>query len=203
MSFEETETDSMSSISMDKGEVPITILEPKSINDSRVTQTLRALLDSGASITCIYRGAIPPDIVPHSINGCTVFGFGGSKVLKEVAELQNVSLPEFSRSFKIERIQALITDDKTNYDIIVGRDVLNPAGFILDFKKGIIQWMTMEVRMKENIKDRMYHIDYVSDEEDDDEELFITKILSSKYDEVKTDDVAEAQTHLTEEQMNE
>ena len=43
----------------------------------------------------------------------------------------------------------------------------------------------MKVPMKLSGGDRIGLVDYVSDNEDDEDELFVTKILSSKYDEVQ------------------
>ena len=184
-----------------KGDVPVTILEPKSVNDKGYNKTLRALLDSGASITCIKRKALPKGCVPHRIKGCNVQGFGGEKVLNEVLELQQVTLPEFSRSFQIERIQALIIDDDPKYDIILERDVLQPTGFALDFDDGSIRWMDMKIPMKFSNEDEIRYVDYVSDDEEE-EELFVTEILSSKYDEVQPKEVAKQQEHLTDDQKN-
>ena len=118
---------------MVKGDVPITILEPKQINGLHFQGTLKALLDSGASVTCVQERVLPFNCSTYSIETCSVQGFGGMQELNEAVDLQDVALPEFGRSFRIDNIKALVFRADTHYDIIIGRDVLQPAGFTLDF----------------------------------------------------------------------
>ena len=131
-----------------KGDVPFVLIEPKYMNEVEVDLSLKALMDSGASVTCIKRSVVPNACVAHKINGCTIKGFGGTKVLKEVVELQQVTMMEFSRSYTIEKIPALIVDEDMKYDLIVGRDVLKPAGFVIDFEEGVMQWMNIKIPLK-------------------------------------------------------
>lgn len=129
-------------------------------------------------------------------------GFGGTKILNEVVELQKILLPEFSKSFQIEIIQALVIDDKPKYDLIVGRDVLKSTGFMIDFDNGLIKWLNMQVPMKKNMESEIMYVEYMSDEEDM-EELFVTEIKSSKDDEIEPSEVANDQDHLNESRKQE
>ena len=134
-----------------KGDVPTTLLEPKLINGLTFGGTFKALLDSGASVTCIHRRVLPVDCLTRIVDGCSVQGFGGTQLINEAVDLEDVILPEFGRSLRIEKIRALVFVADTQYDIIIGRDVLQPAGFTLDFGENLVRWMGMQVSMRRNL----------------------------------------------------
>ena len=62
-----------------KAELPLTSMQPRIINGKYFLGTYKALLDTGASVTCIARKSLPVDCIPRSIDGCMVQGFSGSK----------------------------------------------------------------------------------------------------------------------------
>ena len=67
--------------------------------------------------------------------------------------------------------------------------------------------MGMQISMRRNkvseseIRLMEMELDYMSEVEEDTEELFVIKILSSKYDEMKPKEVASSQQHLTVQQQ--
>ena len=148
--------------------VPVTILNPGLINGEPYHGSIRALLDSGASLTCIHRRCLPQGMKPYEDNDCNIQGFGGNKTINEMVELHQVVLPEFSKSFQLERIKAYVVEINSKHDIIVGRDVLRPAGFKMDFDKNVVEWMDMTISMKENSSSEVHLIDYASDVENPD-----------------------------------
>ena len=118
-----------------------------------------------------------------------------------MVELHQVVLPEFSKSFQLEIIKAYVIDVDTRHDIIVGRDVLHPAGFKMDFDRNIVEWMDMSISMKETPSSKVHLTDYVSDIENFDDQ-FVVEIKSSKYEEVDPNDVVSQQKHLQENQKD-
>ena len=54
--------------------------------------------------------------------------------------LSNVLLLEFHRSQNINNIQTKIFEQPCQYDMILGHDLMNELGIILDFKNKTITW---------------------------------------------------------------
>jgi len=188
-----------------KEAVPITLLNPGFINDTPYYNTMRALLDSGASLTCVHKRCLPQEVIPYEVRECNIQGFGGTRSITQMVDLRRVILPEFSKSFMIEKINAYVVDIDTKHDIIVGRDVLHPAGFKMDFDNNKVEWMDMIISMKETPTSEVHLIDYVSDLESPEgyrDDQFTVEIKSSKYEEVSPSDVVTQQEHLLETQKN-
>eukprot|EP00957_Ditylum_brightwellii_P186861 14229401-Ditylum_brightwellii.AAC.1 len=83
--------------------------------------------------------------------------------------------------------------------MIVGRDFLNRAGINLDFQHGFMEWLNQQVAMKATV-DGFQTVDEQSfflDEAAEEEEAFVVKIKDAKYEAIKLEEVAQAQTHLT------
>ena len=130
--------------------------------------------------------------------------------LTDKVTLKQCILPEFSRSYRIDEINAFVHDNDTSYDLIIGRDVLMQCGFSLDFENQVVKWMEMEVSMKssrfwnsrQNVE--LAFVDWEGEQDGtDDKDCFITNILPSKYDNVTPEQVAEHQDHLTGQQREE
>ena len=64
-----------------------------------------------------------------------------------VSNKRNVSLPELWDT-RIVEWTAHVTNQKSNYDMIIGRDVLTELGISLNFKDMTMQWDTAIVPMK-------------------------------------------------------
>jgi hypothetical protein len=62
------------------------------------------------------------------------------------------SLPEFSESKKIIHDFHVIPSMKLDYDMIIGLDLLNKLGIVLDFDRKILEWNKTEVEMKVRTK---------------------------------------------------
>ena len=60
----------------------------------------------------------------------------------------------------------------------------------------------MKIPMKFHSNDEIRYVDYASDDEEESEELFVTKILSSKYDMIQPKEVADQQDHLSKDQQH-
>ncbi|GFH49197.1 hypothetical protein CTEN210_05673 [Chaetoceros tenuissimus] len=161
--------------------------------NGNVTIRLRAALPSGCPLT-----EIPAE---------SFLGFGGTATIHEKVTLQQVILPEFSRSLQIESFDAVVMDGRSNYDIILGRDFLQKIGLILDFKNLQIKWMNMEISMKpatywntlENVQ--IAFAEYTDEADEEPNDGYAAAILPSKYDDVSPDVIAAKQTHLDKEKQ--
>ena len=56
-------------------------------------------------------------------------------------------MPEFNELTKI-KIDCHVTNNKSNYDIIVGRDTLSELGIALDFSNSSITWNGSRIDIK-------------------------------------------------------
>ena len=204
----QTEIDQMK---YDPSKGPVTLCMPLAINDTtKDIKLLRVLFDSGASNSSIHRRALPVQCKTTSVEPVNINRFGGMSTLTEKVTLKQCILPEFSRSYRIDEINAFVHDNDTSYDLIIGRDVLMQCGFSLDFENQVVKWMEMEVSMKssrfwnsrQNVE--LAFVDWEGEQDGtDDKDCFITNILPSKYDNVTPEQVAEHQDHLTGQQREE
>ena len=58
------------------------------------------------------------------------------------------SLPEFSDKKKIIHDFHVIPSMKLEYDMIIGLDLLNKLGILLDFDRKILEWNSTEIEME-------------------------------------------------------
>ncbi|GFH49195.1 hypothetical protein CTEN210_05671 [Chaetoceros tenuissimus] len=186
---------------------PVTLILPKLINGMSDVKLMRGLIDSGSDKTAIVRAALPSGCPLTEIPDENFLGFGGITTIHEKVTLQQVILPEFSRSLQIESFDAVVMDGRSNYDIILGRDFLQQIRIILDFENLQIKWMNMEISMKpsrywndlENVQ--MAFAEYTDEANEEPKDGYAATILPSKYDDVSPDVIAAKQTHLDEQKQ--
>ncbi|GFH61911.1 hypothetical protein CTEN210_18387 [Chaetoceros tenuissimus] len=186
---------------------PVTLILPKLINGMSDVKLMRGLIDSGSDKTAIVRAALPSGCPLTEIPAESFLGFGGMATIHEKVTLQQVILPEFSRSLQIESFDAVVMDGRSNYDIILGRDFLQKIGLILDFENLQIKWMNMEISMKparywntlENVQ--IAFAEYTDEADEEPNDGYAAAILPSKYDDVSPDVIAAKQTHLDKEKQ--
>ena len=63
-------------------------------------------------------------------------------------KLENVTFPEFFETRKVGKMTARLFAAECQYDAIIGRDILNELGLILDFKTQKISWDYCHVPMR-------------------------------------------------------
>ena len=107
--------------------------------------TIRVLLDSGASRTIIYKPLVKRLRLKRD-DATTWATVAGSFQTNETCKIQ-FSLPELWDT-RIVEWTAHVTNQKSNYDMIIGRDVLTELGINLNFKDMTMQWDTAIVPMK-------------------------------------------------------
>jgi len=59
----------------------------------------------------------------------------------------NITLPELNHTAHISA-KVFVTENKSNYDLIFGRDLLRELGISLDFENNIVSWQHVDIPMK-------------------------------------------------------
>ena len=122
--------------------------------------------------------------------------------------LSELTLPEFDKSKKISGNTALVFDSDCNYDIILGRDLLQKIGLVLNFGTNTIEWLDAVIPMKTPDFWTSPNSFY-SAMDDTDDDIFpgdhfesfkaqaLKKLLASDYKAVSINDVIASQHHLS------
>ena len=92
------------------------------------------LLDSGATGCWISRKQLPSTIRTNKIPAITNQTLAGNFTSNESITLKHVLLPEFHRTRRLDTLQAKIFDQSCRYDMILGRDLMNDLGIVLNFE---------------------------------------------------------------------
>ena len=190
--------------------VPACTLVSSYINKHPLGVALLALMDSGSNFSLIHRSKLPPGCVPSMIpNPQTANTAAGNFHFSSVVVLEDAHLPEFSRSLKIERMVAYVFDAPCKYDLIIGRNWLNPNKFDIQFSTKTMHWFGREVPMKQSTTPELFYINDDDFHNDDPfSDLFTgyknadkSNILPAKYEGVESlDAVVSKQDHLSTEE---
>jgi hypothetical protein len=116
---------------------------------------LVGLLDSGSDSSHIQRRALPDGVTPDVVHRL-VLGLTGEGTVNGEVTLTNMLLPELSRTLRInDTFKCNVMDNKSQYDIILGRDFLTPV--VLDLKHSTqeIKWLDQSIpfRTKHELAD--------------------------------------------------
>ena len=115
--------------------IPITVLIAQRVQQQPLmTRPFLCLLDSGATGCWISRAKLPQNIQGKTVAEITSQTLAGTFTSNQEIQLEQVMLPEFFKTRKIDYVQAKIFTTPCRYDMILGRDLLNDLGIILDFK---------------------------------------------------------------------
>ena len=96
------------------------------------------LLHSGAMGCWISRKKLPSTIHTNKILAITNQTLAGNFTAIESIILKNVLLPEFHRTRRLDTLQAKIFNQTCHYDMILGRDLMNDLGIVLNWDKAIV-----------------------------------------------------------------
>jgi hypothetical protein len=105
------------------------------IHNSPSGKVLKVLFDTGSDKTLINRRALSKQAIPAKDDTPSrITGLHDTKPLDRYVILQGIQFPEFAPTSKVaQAIKAIVFDNKeSNYDIIIGMDVLQPLGFKID-----------------------------------------------------------------------
>ena len=108
------------------------------------------LLDSGATVCWISREKLHSMVWTNKIPAITNQTLAGNFTANESVMLKNVLLPEFHHTRRLDTLQAKIFNPKCRYDMILGRDLLNDLGIILNFESKSMEWDKAIVAMQEH-----------------------------------------------------
>ena len=112
-----------------------------------------------------------------------------------------LSLPELHDDRMIEW-DFHLADDLGNYDMIIGRDLLQELGLVIDFKAMEVEWDDARMPMKDitataatsyHVHERG-HVDEMSDR--------VKEILDAKYEKADARSIAREQAHLSKDEQS-
>ena len=113
------------------------------------TKPFLCLLDSGATGCWISRSKLPPYIRTYHVAPITNQTLAGTFTANEEVKLYNILLPEFHKTRCIQTLTARIFDHGCRYDMILGRNLMNDLGIVLDFNTKSMAWDGSIVTMRE------------------------------------------------------
>lgn len=167
---------------------------------------LIALFDPGSDSSHIQRRVLPSRCQTSQVSR-NVLGVNGTGKITEEIALEDMLLPEFSRTLRInDRFFCYVMDNTSSFDVILGRDFLCIVGIDVLNSTQEVDWLTHRIpfrRRDEHIDPFDLHtacIDMLASETDGIEPT--SAILDAKYEVVDPKDVAQQQKHLTQEQRN-
>ena len=98
------------------------------------------LLDSGATGCWISRSNLPPDICTYHVAPVTNQTLAGNFTANEEIKLHDILLPEFHKTRCLQTLTAKVFDNGCCYDMILGRNLMNDLGIMLDFNNKSMAW---------------------------------------------------------------
>ena len=108
------------------------------------------LLDSGATGCWISKKKLPSTIRTNKIPAITNQTLAGNFTANESIILKNVLLPEFHRTHHLDTLEAKIFNQTFRYNMILGSDLMNDLGIILNFELKSMEWDKAIVAMREH-----------------------------------------------------
>lgn len=185
-----------------KDVIPVTMMMVRDIQNTESKRVMRVLLDTGASRTMINSKMLPKGATPTLIENSNFTTVAGSFQSKRQVYLNQIILPEFDKTRKIDGISAYVFDEPCAYDVIIGRDFLNKIPMIFDFSTGLMKWIDRSIPMKPNASMSL-EMDYYDDdyEEEEDEENYAAEILDAKYEKANIAELVKELDHLNEAQQ--
>ncbi len=192
-------------IELDNALSPCTVLLVKTIDGQDFNYPLRALFDSGSDSSHIQRRALPEGAGSSAIaKPKAIVGMTGTAIISHEVELQDILLPEFSQSLRIsDPFKCYVMDNKSVYDIILGRDFLMSVGIDILHSTQEMKWLDTRLpfRNRDSIQDPFdLNTSLLETLTGDMEGLERAYILDAKYEAFDPHAVAKTHTHLTPQQ---
>ena len=158
------------------------------------------LLDSGASGSIVSK-TIAKKLRLTNEAQCVWNTAAGLLVTNKKTKLQFM-LPELSETKLIEWKMHVLNDDAMNYDIIIGRDILEELGIIIDFKNKQITWDEISTPMRSltSLKNDGY---FINDSDIVNEATkHTTRILDAHYEAANLDEIVANCHNLNDKQKS-
>ena len=116
--------------------IPITVLIAHCVQQQPLmNHPFLCLLDSGAAGCWTSRARLPQNIQGKTVDQVTSQTLAGTFTSNQEVQFEQVMLPEFFKTRKLDHVNAKIFDTQCRYDMILGCNLLNDLGLILDFKE--------------------------------------------------------------------
>ena len=161
-------------------------------------QNIKVLLDSGASGT-IISSQFTKLLNLQSGKRCKWNTMAGSFTTKHDC-LINFNLPELHPTASIKYL-VHVTPHMANYDMILGRDILQDLGIVLDFQERQIRWKEYYTPMKNPEILRVSNYSAENTQTIQAETERIQRILDAKYERANLVEIAKQATHLEKEEQ--
>jgi transposase InsO family protein len=200
---------------VDQKELPIGIMTVETIQGQSFRRPLKVLFDTGSSRTLINQRILPSTIKAHQLGSpVTLHTGGGTMQAQQGVKIHQIRFPELSptRTYTVE-VEAIVSQHTALYDVILGHDVMVSARMMICCDTKTIRWGDLSVPWKEPdfLKGTTFqqHLQATlsatpADVGDDSFTVQLTskEILSSKYEQVDTQAMAQQQKHLTQRQRD-
>ena len=162
--------------------------------------TIRALLDSGSSGTMIDEKFASKLKSKKDPKGKTEWSTPAGTVTTGKIVTTQFTIPELQDDKLIEWDCHVIPGLGLNYDMIIGRDLLEFAGIDIKFSSQTVEWNDFEMPFKAH--DCQLHDAYNVNDGDNLEDMTdrIKKILDAKYEPADLDEVVQNQTQLSDDE---
>jgi len=173
------------------------------------TRVLRVLVDTGASATVVL-GEHCTKLKTKSTSTTKWTTKAGTFTTNRKVKLKFL-LPEFNQTKEISwtcHMDDATPANTTRYDMIIGRDLLQALGFIIDFHDHTMTWDEATIPMKDYGKiSTLAEADAYCDEiytTDVEQEITtqMTRILDAKYEKADLHKVVSESKHLTEHEQS-
>ena len=177
--------------------VPQAVVEARQGDIAFVGQ---ALLDTGGSKSLIAKSKIPSNIQVTKLDKqYKAVSAGGPVNHIELVTFDKICFPQFDVDVWRSNVEFIVFEDHghSSYDLVIGRDVLQPLGFNFSFSDQTVTWMNATIPFVPRNKKPTIPEGITTAESLD------TFLTESDYD-TKTSgvEVAQMQEHLTEQQRN-
>jgi hypothetical protein len=176
--------------------VSCSLMQIENIQGKLNTKTMIVLFNPGrTSSSYIKRSVLPVGATPalHDVERKATT-LGGETMSNLSVRAQNITLPEFSKSLRVDHHVFWVHDNENvRYDAIIGRDLLRELKLDICYSDGTMKMEGRVLLMKRRGETPTF---YINDEEDEDNSDAV-EIKGAKYEKVKIDDVIEQQKHLS------
>ena len=134
--------------------IPITVLIAHHVQQQHlVNRPFLCLLDSGATGCWISRAQLPQNIQGKTVDQVTSQTLAGTFTSHQEVQLEQVMLPEFFKTRKLDHVNAKIFDTQCHYDMILGHPLLNDLDLILDLKNKSNEWDQAQIAVQSYLLD--------------------------------------------------
>jgi hypothetical protein len=111
------------------------------IQQTKTNALWKVLFDSRSDITIVKQSSLPSGIETTTGKKCKILGVNTSSTIDQDVLLKDITLPEFSSLQRIPGpIHAIVMDTDTQYDLIIGMDIMQVIGLDLHNLSKMIVW---------------------------------------------------------------